>query len=115
MYEADLSGKYYGMRNYMYQGIVWEVKDMGDGWKDTMRLFNRFNFTNMTDLGPVLNVECDENYDNEIIYDLSNQTLYVKTGHNPCVLDKDIAEMIFNYTSTEGGVGVKVFYDSLFN
>ena len=108
MYEPHLNGQYYGLRNYMAQSIIWELNDMSDGWEDTMKIYNTENDWN---LGPVLNIDCNQDYDEEIVYIDVNDTLYVKTEHNPCVLDKDIAQMVFDYDDN----GVKAFYDPLFN
>eukprot|EP01084_Bolivina_argentea_P177243 306542_1 len=106
MYEAELNGKYYSLRNYQFQSIIWEGKDMGKGWQNTMKLYNN---TQNVILDPVLNIECNDKYNETIQYSTINNTLYVKTGHNPCVLDEEIANMIFNYDNN----GLKVFYDSL--
>eukprot|EP01084_Bolivina_argentea_P309406 535174_1 len=108
LYKSQLMAKYYGFRNYFYQSIVWEGMDMKKGWENTVKMYHHGSEEYVFD--PVLNIECDEEYNQLIMYSQINNTLYVKAAHSPCVFDKDIANLIFYYNDT----GLKVFYDSLF-
>eukprot|EP01084_Bolivina_argentea_P177244 306543_1 len=107
-YEPELSGKYYGFRNFQTQSSAWEEYDLQTGYENTIKLYNNnkanYNFD------PAFNIECDEKYDEHIWYSSNNNTLYVKTGHVACLEDKSIANMVFYYNNS----GLKAFYDSLF-
>eukprot|EP01084_Bolivina_argentea_P027256 50675_1 len=78
--EPDLSAKYSGFRDYLYQSSAWEARDLVEAWKNTVTMYedtmnNNHNFT----FDPVLNVKCSTDYNTTIRYSLTNKTLYVKT------------------------------------
>eukprot|EP01083_Nonionella_stella_P013521 38054_1 len=106
-FEPELTAKYIGFRNYHFQSTVWEVQDIELDYENTVKLYNEQDYSEFEN---VFNIKCNEEYDETIWYSQTNNTLYVKGGHIPCVLERDIANIVFYYNNT----GLKDFYDLLF-